>query len=115
MIHSYFIQSCIDNSHREDIDNTYPITQLQARRGIIALGIAVHKYSIYMCNVRLYLHIMYQFEAKTLLLCMNLELGVVQGLKGKRYRHNFAFLVMYILYTRYKGMDNEKIPFYKSR
>ena len=39
---------------------------------------------------------MYQFEAKTLLLCMNLELGVVQGLKGKRYRHNFAFLVMYI-------------------
>ena len=54
---------------------------------------------------------MYQFEAKTLLLCMNLELGVVQGLKGKRYRHNFAFLVMYIVHLcihRYKGMDNEK-------
>lgn len=41
---------------------------------------------------------------------MNLELGVVQGLKGKRYRHNFAFLVMhiYVYLHRYKGMDNEK-------
>ena len=50
VIHSYFIQSCIDNSHREDIDNTYPTTQLQAR-GIIALGIAVHKYSICVCKI----------------------------------------------------------------